>query len=52
MVLAKTALPEVRRIIERDMNVNDQLPGGDLIEKALALQTELIELLQTAGFQS
>ena len=51
MVLAKTASPEVRRIIERDMYVDDLLSGADSIERALAIQTELIELLQSAGFQ-
>ena len=51
MVLTKAASPKVQRIIERDMYVDDLLSGADLIEKALAIQTELIELLQTAGFQ-
>ena len=51
MVRAKTASHEVRRIIERDMYVDDLLSGADSIEKALAIQTELIELLQSAGFQ-
>ena len=50
MVLVKTASPEVRRIIERDMYV-DLLSGADSIAKALAIQTELIELMQTTGFQ-
>ena len=51
MVLAETASPEVRRIIERDMYVDDLLSGADSVERALAIQTELIELLQSAGFQ-
>ena len=51
MVLAKSASPEVWRIIERDMYVDDLLSGADSIERALAIQTELIELLQSAGFQ-
>ena len=51
MVLARTASPEVRRIIERDMYVDGLLSGADSIERALAIQTELIDLLQSAGFQ-
>ena len=51
MVLAKRASPKVRRIIERDMYVDGLLSRAGSIERALAIQTELIGLLQTAGFQ-
>ena len=51
MFHGSTASPEIRRIIERDMYVDDLPSGADSIEKVLAIQTELIELLQSAGFQ-